>query len=170
MQQMKNAEPQSLLTNRSQLLSPLASLLSNGISDEDEKKYNMHNIRLLSHENTNVNKHNLHSLSSQSVSIQVSEMIEALALCHNVTPVVSFEDDNHSRIVSIDYQASSPDEIALVKFSEKVGVSLINRTHDRMTLRIQMQTEMIEFDDNDDGLFVDVNYEILNVFPFTSEV
>lgn len=35
----------------------------------------------------------------------------------------------------INYQASSPDEIALVKWSESVGLTLIDRNTTTMTLR-----------------------------------
>jgi phospholipid-translocating ATPase len=44
----------------------------------------------------------------------VKDLILALDLCHNVTPVYANEDDPDEK----DYQASSPDEIALVKFAE----------------------------------------------------
>lgn len=43
--------------------------------------------------------------------------IMCIALCHNVTPVPA-EDGG------IEYQAASPDEVALVKFTESVGVTL----------------------------------------------
>lgn len=49
----------------------------------------------------------------------VRDMITALILCHNVTPV----DDNGQRT----FQASSPDEIALVNIAEDVGMRLNNR-------------------------------------------
>lgn len=39
------------------------------------------------------------------------ELITALSLCHNVTPVYDDVDNSKS------FQASSPDEIALVNFS-----------------------------------------------------
>jgi phospholipid-translocating ATPase len=42
----------------------------------------------------------------------------ALALCHNVTPV--FPDANDKKIV--EFQASSPDEIALVKFATSMNM------------------------------------------------
>lgn len=77
----------------------------------------------------------------------VRDAIAALALCHNVTPVV--END------SITYQASSPDEVALVKFTESVGLVLAERTLHTISLR------------NPAGLTE--SYEVLNIFPFTSE-
>ena len=88
-----------------------------------------------------------------SAITQVVDIMEGLSLCHNVTPIVS-ENGKH-----IDYQASSPDEIALVKFTEKCGVTLIERDDNQIKLRIKL-------DDND---YVYFKYEILKIFPFTSE-
>lgn len=49
----------------------------------------------------------------------VRDFITCLAVCHNVTPSL----DNGNKV----YQASSPDEIALVKISESVGLELVER-------------------------------------------
>ena len=51
---------------------------------------------------------------------RVVEAMRSIALCHNVTPVV----EGDSRV----YQASSPDEVALVQFSESVGLILNDRS------------------------------------------
>lgn len=48
------------------------------------------------------------------------DMMTALAVCHNVTPINN-EDGTRS------FQASSPDEIALVKIAESVGLKLERR-------------------------------------------
>lgn len=50
----------------------------------------------------------------------VRDLITALCLCHNVTPIE--EDGTRS------FQASSPDEIALVNIAEDVGFKLCNRS------------------------------------------
>jgi phospholipid-translocating ATPase len=50
----------------------------------------------------------------------VRDCINALALCHNVTPVIDNEGNKT-------FQASSPDEIALVKTAEDFGVILKDR-------------------------------------------
>eukprot|EP00727_Mastigamoeba_balamuthi_P001035 m51a1_g10929 putative aminophospholipid-transporting p-type atpase (1340) ;mRNA; r:131001-137091 len=73
--------------------------------------------------------------------------VRAIALCHNVTPVAVEGGGTQ-------YQASSPDEVALVKFTERVGLVLHQRDLQLMTLRNPLG-EMEE-------------YEILKVFPFTS--
>eukprot|EP00011_Vannellida_sp_DIVA3-517-6-12_P015112 CAMPEP_0114620448 /NCGR_PEP_ID=MMETSP0168-20121206/8730_1 /TAXON_ID=95228 ORGANISM="Vannella sp., Strain DIVA3 517/6/12" /NCGR_SAMPLE_ID=MMETSP0168 /ASSEMBLY_ACC=CAM_ASM_000044 /LENGTH=684 /DNA_ID=CAMNT_0001831639 /DNA_START=263 /DNA_END=2313 /DNA_ORIENTATION=- len=83
------------------------------------------------------------------VAQRVKDTVVALALCHNVTPVI----DDHSQVEEaveelgameeldeedggsgIVYQASSPDEVALVKFTERVGVTLLERTRDSMMI------------------------------------
>ena len=51
------------------------------------------------------------------------DSITALALCHNVTPVYPDETDKTIR----EFQASSPDEIALVRFADSLGMNLIER-------------------------------------------
>ena len=48
----------------------------------------------------------------------IRDTITALGLCHNVTP--TYEEGIKG------YQASSPDEIALVKFAESVNLNLSN--------------------------------------------
>ncbi|XP_067928556.1 probable phospholipid-transporting ATPase IIB [Watersipora subatra] len=83
---------------------------------------------------------------------RVHEAVKAIALCHNVTPVYEVEGDP----TSMTYQASSPDEVALVKWTEAVGLALVHRDLTSMTLRSPVN-----------GL--PIKYEILQTFPFTSE-
>lgn len=78
---------------------------------------------------------------------KVKDAILALALCHNVTPVM--END------SLVYQASSPDEVALVKFTESISLVLADRDLYQITLKNPLG-EMEK-------------YDVLNIFPFTSE-
>jgi len=84
----------------------------------------------------------------RTITTRVREALKAIALCHNVTPV---HDDN----AKTSYQASSPDEIALVKFAESVKITLESRDINSVTLRNPL--DQLE------------EYEILNIFPFTSE-
>ena len=79
--------------------------------------------------------------------MRVYEIVLALALCHNVTPVTN-EDG------SVTYQASSPDEVALVNWTSTVGLNLVSRDQHSITL------------ESDFGRLV---FDILEVFPFTSE-
>jgi phospholipid-translocating ATPase len=84
----------------------------------------------------------------KNLPAKVRTAISVLALCHNVTPNV--EPDG-----TVSYQASSPDEVALVKFTESVGLTLYSRSLTTMTLKNPLN----EYEE----------YEVLNVFPFTSE-
>lgn len=60
---------------------------------------------------------------------------------------------NEQNVVT--YQASSPDEVALVQWTQEVGLTLNKRDLSSMQLKTP------------DGRLV--NYSILQVFPFTSE-
>lgn len=88
-----------------------------------------------------------HSEKKIRLSSSAKQIITAIALCHNVTPAVA-DDGSHG------YQASSPDEVALVKFTESVGMTLYNRTLTSITLKNPRD----EFDE----------FDVLKVFPFTS--
>ncbi|KAB8291850.1 hypothetical protein EYC80_006632 [Monilinia laxa] len=89
----------------------------------------------------------------REIGSRVRDVVLALALCHNVTPTI--EEENGQEVTS--YQASSPDEIAIVKWTEAVGLRLIHR--DRKGMLLQSV---------DTGRSV-VRVRILEVFPFTSE-
>ncbi|KAE9552729.1 hypothetical protein FO519_004046 [Halicephalobus sp. NKZ332] len=80
------------------------------------------------------------------IEIKISKAVESIALCHNVTPL----QESNSKI----YQASSPDEIALVEWAESVGVSLTARDTRSMTLSSDGKTH---------------EFEILHIFPFTPD-
>ncbi|CAH2069023.1 unnamed protein product, partial [Iphiclides podalirius] len=107
---------------------------------------------------------------------QIWEVVLAIALCHNVTPVYDIEDqradeaqsDMGSSMMSescggavpqqqlCDYQAASPDEVALVKWTDMMGVSLYRRDLHNISLKLRAANEIMQFN-------------ILQVFPFTSE-
>lgn len=53
----------------------------------------------------------------------VRDLITCLALCHNVTPTYPDANDTSIR----EFQASSPDEVALVKFADSLGLKLLER-------------------------------------------
>ena len=69
----------------------------------------------------------------KSAMTRVVEAVKALSLCHNVTPVYDSKDNSMEEATEADqdfaieegepisYQASSPDEVALVHWSEQVG-------------------------------------------------
>ncbi|OAL55553.1 phospholipid-translocating P-type ATPase-like protein [Pyrenochaeta sp. DS3sAY3a] len=89
----------------------------------------------------------------REIGSRVRDVVLALALCHNVTPTTEEEDGE----MVTSYQASSPDEIAIVKWTEAVGLKLLSRDRESMVLL-----------SCDSGNAV-VRVRILNVFPFTSE-
>ncbi|KAI9898556.1 hypothetical protein N3K66_006916 [Trichothecium roseum] len=89
----------------------------------------------------------------REIGSRVRDVVLALALCHNVTPTTDVEDGREV----ISYQASSPDEIAIVKWTESVGLRLAYRDRKSMVL------------ETTDGRRSVVRVRILDVFPFTSE-
>ncbi|PNP41959.1 hypothetical protein TGAM01_v204431 [Trichoderma gamsii] len=89
----------------------------------------------------------------REIGSRVRDAVLALALCHNVTPTSEIEDGQE--VTS--YQASSPDEIAIVRWTESVGLKLSYRDRKGMML-----------ESTETGRPV-VRVRILDVFPFTSE-
>ncbi len=85
--------------------------------------------------------------SRRNHNFLVRDAITALSLCHNVTPVMEDEEKT--------YQASSPDEVALVKFADSLNMVLTERSQTRIKIK------------NSDEEYED--YEILANFPFSSE-
>jgi phospholipid-translocating ATPase len=89
----------------------------------------------------------------REIGSRVRDLVLALALCHNVTPTIEEQDGQ----VFTSYQASSPDEIAIVKWTESVGLRLVHR--DRHSIALEsVETGRVA-----------VRVRILDVFPFTSE-
>ncbi|KAF2746713.1 phospholipid-translocating P-type ATPase [Sporormia fimetaria CBS 119925] len=89
----------------------------------------------------------------REIGTRVRDVVLALALCHNVTPTT--EEENGQTVTT--YQASSPDEIAIVRWTENVGLRLLQRDRESMTLQSCETGNIV------------VQVRILNVFPFTSE-
>lgn len=86
-------------------------------------------------------------LFKRDKEVILRDLITALCICHNVTPVI----EDGEKI----FQASSPDEVALVKIAESINMKLLERTQLKMTIQ------------NASG--VKENYQILANFPFSSE-
>lgn len=109
---------------------------------------------------------------------RVHDVVLSLALCHNVTPVANdttaatdesllelHHDPNASTSAlapppvdpasNVTYQASSPDEVAIVKWTQSVGLTLTYRDRTKMSLLTPSGTT--------------ITYDILDIFPFTSE-
>ncbi|KAI0331410.1 protein transporter [Cubamyces sp. BRFM 1775] len=84
----------------------------------------------------------------RDMSSRVHDVVLSLALCHNVTPV--YNDDG-----TVTYQASSPDEVAIVKWTESVGLRLTFRDRTRIELQTPSGAR--------------ISFDVLDIFPFTSE-
>jgi len=97
------------------------------------------------------------------VGERVTAAVTALGVCHNVTPVYDTENieeggslpESEQGMDVVSYQASSPDEVALVEWAGWAGLKLSNRTLTHITLTGPEGTTL--------------GYEILQTFPFTSE-
>lgn len=91
---------------------------------------------------------NANHRSKRDIANRVRDIVHTLAICHSVTP--TFEDGK------TEYQAASPDEIAIVKWTESVGLSLYKRDRKSMTLVHNASNTKSE-------------YDILYLFPFNSD-
>ena len=89
----------------------------------------------------------------REIGSRVRDIVLALALCHNVTPTSDEEDG----VKVTNYQASSPDEIAIVKYTEEVGLKLAHRDRQSIILESTHTGKVI------------VRVRILEIFPFTSD-
>ena len=89
----------------------------------------------------------------REIGSRVRDVVLALALCHNVTPTT--EEVNGEVVTS--YQASSPDEIAIVRWTEMVGLRLAHRDRKSIVLEPPGTGKPV------------VKVRILDIFPFTSE-
>lgn len=89
----------------------------------------------------------------REIGTRVRDVVLALALCHNVTPTMEEKDG----VTITSYQASSPDEIAIVRWAEVMGLRLLHRDRNSMILQSVESGKVV------------VRVRILNVFPFTSE-
>ncbi|KAL4794446.1 hypothetical protein BDV19DRAFT_195324 [Aspergillus venezuelensis] len=89
----------------------------------------------------------------REIGSRVRDIVLALALCHNVTPTTDEEDG----VKVTSYQASSPDEIAIVCYTEEVGLKVAYR--DRQSIVLES---------TDTGNVV-VRVRIMDIFPFTSD-
>ncbi|KFD56527.1 hypothetical protein M513_02631, partial [Trichuris suis] len=90
---------------------------------------------------------------TQSLTFKVRLALEALVLCNNVTPVQ--DDDSEADETQNSYQASSPDEVALVSWACDMGLKLLYRDLNTIIIKDPLNREQ--------------SYKILQTFPFTSE-
>ena len=86
--------------------------------------------------------------TSTDKSSDLKEFFRFMALCHSVMV------DHDPKTMELNYQASSPDELALVKASKEMGFELTERTKDGLEI-------------NENG--TKIEYTILAEFPFNSD-
>jgi phospholipid-translocating ATPase len=128
-----------------------------GVEDIAECRQYIHSVLCLSlnsSPNLNSNPNPSSNLNPNSTTLNMSAMwgrrdlehrvfafAVALALCHNVTPVYDTDGEyggaaSREGREGMTYQASSPDEIAIVKWTESVGVRLLHRDRESIVLRL----------------------------------
>lgn len=117
-------------------------------TSDDTKIIKLLNKELRNNLKNNTMSKSLIAKSRLSKGKVVKELLLALAVCHNVTPVID------EGVKSL--QASSPDEIALVKAAESYGLILHERNQKKMRLYWKFSKKYQD-------------YDILYNFPFTSE-
>ncbi|KAI5148219.1 phospholipid-translocating ATPase [Enteropsectra breve] len=83
---------------------------------------------------------------AKGLTTSIYEIVEAMSICNSVTPVYC-----NGELL---FQASSPDEIAIVEFVKSLGIVLVKR--DRHYIYIK----------GPDGIHI---YRILHTFPFNSD-
>lgn len=88
--------------------------------------------------------------------------ILSMALCHTCVPDVDEKRNSNgeSQIENLEYQAASPDELALLDAARDMGFIMIDRQHLSMTIR--------SYPNGFDKDPLDEKYEILNVVEFSS--
>ncbi|OTF71789.1 phospholipid-transporting ATPase IA-like protein, partial [Euroglyphus maynei] len=81
---------------------------------------------------------------------KVQEFLTLLAVCHTVIPEPT-QSKNGSKFI---YQASSPDEAALVKGAQKIGFEFLQRTPAKVVIDAMGKIE---------------KFDVLNILPFNSD-
>ncbi|KAK5990757.1 Phospholipid-transporting ATPase dnf1 [Cladobotryum mycophilum] len=81
---------------------------------------------------------------------KAKEYVLAMALCHSCLP--EYKDGE------VDFQASSPDELALVRAAQEMGYSVVQRNSKQITLQVAQP----------DGHAEEMKFDILDVIEFSS--
>ncbi|KAJ3835493.1 protein transporter [Lentinula raphanica] len=141
----------------------LAFALSNTGPGDDHNQHYRGSSVTLTHSNSHSMGGGLHQAGAggrgrRDMSSRVKDVVQSLALCHNVTPVTN--DDG-----SVTYQASSPDEVAIVSWTQSIGLTLVYRDRTKMVLRAGAFSSSQSQTTSENLL----TFDILSLFPFTSE-
>ena len=111
---------------------------NNNINNE-----NNNNIEIINTDSTNNNINKIPKKKRRERSKIIRDVITSMVLCNNVTPTEN------------GYQASSPDEVALVQFAKTLNMELTHRSD--KTIELKDAAENIE------------NFDVLANFPFSSD-
>ena len=128
---------------------PLLDIIKNN-SNNDELNLSNSASSLSANSNPEISEPKKKKRAHRHRSKLIRDTITAMCLCNNVTPIV---DDNDPNVMT--YQASSPDEVALVKFAVKLDMRLVGRTDKEIKLK--------DAADNEE------EFEVLANFPFSSD-
>ncbi|KAK1999557.1 phospholipid-translocating P-type ATPase [Colletotrichum falcatum] len=82
---------------------------------------------------------------------RAKDYILAMALCHTCLPEI--------RNGEVEYQSSSPDELAIVRAAQELGYTVVSRTSSSVTLRLASDAAAAE---------KDIKFEVLDVIEFSS--
>ena len=121
---------------------PLLDIIKNN-SNNDE-------LSLSNSANSEINQPKKKKKTHRHRGKLIRDTITAMCLCNNVTPIVDNKDPN-----VMTYQASSPDEVALVKFAVTLDMRLVGRTDKEIKIK--------DAADNEE------EFEVLANFPFSSD-
>jgi len=82
-----------------------------------------------------------------------SSFLQLLSVCHDVMPEISEKNPEE-----INYSGSSPDEIALLKALQKIGITFIKRKETQFTILWNSKEKKQK-----------IKFKVLHILPFTSE-
>lgn len=106
---------------------------------------------------------------------KAKDFLLAMALCHTCVPEEGNDDDNKSD-EKIDYQASSADELALVRAARDLGFAVLKRAPNLIKLSIhedeaysQLYCQINDADEQKTVKKITVDYKILDVIEFSSK-
>lgn len=94
----------------------------------------------------------LHHRPNTAFSLKARQLLLCIALCHTCLP--EKKDDGQ-----IEFQAASPDELALIEAAQDLGILLIDRPTQKICLQFT----------NEDGSATRETYEVLDVIEFSSK-
>ncbi|KAH8664203.1 hypothetical protein BX600DRAFT_382033 [Xylariales sp. PMI_506] len=103
--------------------------------------------------NTNDLLHYIHQKPHSTFSRKAKQFLLCIALCHTCLPETQPDG-------SVEFEAASPDELALVRAAEELGYLVIDRSAQSITLQTRNE---------ESGTVIKEIYEVLDVIEFSSK-